>query len=277
MEREGRIIAHAGVWPVTVVTDGTRERGTHMMDWVSDPEHPGSGITLLQRISRNYDFVYSVGGSEHTLSILPAFGFRQIAEALTWARPIRPWRQIAKSPKLNWRTPLRLARNLWWSNTPSRSVSSRWTAVQTSAEEPYESSGERSEPFFRYLGQCPQLKCLTYRVMDGESRAGHFALAIAKYQARLAGVWLTDPSTENWKITFHLALKAALEDTGASELVARCATPASVAAAEWAGLRVRKRSPVLLFRKVRSLGPPPLQYQLADNDAVFFGPALRSL
>ena len=36
MERDGRILAHVGLWPVRVRTATGSERGVHAMDWAAD-------------------------------------------------------------------------------------------------------------------------------------------------------------------------------------------------------------------------------------------------
>ena len=94
-ERNGRIVAHAGLWPVTLRNGTKSERGVHAMDWAADPYTLGAGWNLIKDLTKNYDFVYGIGGEEITRAILPKLGFRPVAEALTWARPIRPWRRCS--------------------------------------------------------------------------------------------------------------------------------------------------------------------------------------
>src|ERR1700730_17741318 len=122
IEKDGRIVAHAGLWPVTLRTGPTIERGVHMVDWAADPTAPGVGVSLLQRLTKSFDFVYSIGGSEMTQDVLPKLGFRTVAETLTWARPIRPWKQMLHHQSKDLRLPLRLARNIWWSRSPRRVI-----------------------------------------------------------------------------------------------------------------------------------------------------------
>jgi hypothetical protein len=80
LERDGVIHAHAGIYPVTF---GAGEvRGIQMIDWASAKESPGAGLALVQKLSANFDFIYSIGGSEITCKILPAYGFVQ------YSRPV---------------------------------------------------------------------------------------------------------------------------------------------------------------------------------------------
>jgi hypothetical protein len=147
-----------------------------------------------------------------------------------------------------------------------------WAAVEPGAggaEGAAVPASERDAPFFRYLDRCPVARCLTYDIVNEGRKAGFFALSVLREQSRVAGVWLENPSTENWRTAFHLAQDAALKHTNTSELVASCATQASAAAAAQAGMRLRARAPVFLFRRGGCMEPLPLQFHLCDNDAVF--------
>ncbi len=272
IERDGRIVAHAGLWPVTVGVGGRSERGVHMIDWASDAAAPGAGASLLQRLTKNYDFVLAIGGSEATQSVLPMFGFREVDEALTWARPIRPWRQMVRHRSRGARLPLRLVRNWWWSKTPARAIDRGWSAVEAGGEmEPLVGARERDAPFFRYLARCPAARSLTFHVEREGRRIGFFGLTIVGEQARLSGVWLEDESAGNLRAAFQLAQRAAIRHAGASEFVARGAGQASAAAAQEAGLRVRARNRVFVYRRGGGAAPLPLRFQMADDDHVFLG------
>jgi hypothetical protein len=271
LERDGRIVAHVGLWPVTVRIGGNRERGVNMIDWSSDPLAPGAGLSLLQRMTRSYDFVYSIGGSEMTQTILPKFGFRTVAQTLSWARPIRPWRQMLHHQSRDLRLPLRLARNIWWSRTPARAIARGWAAVEAGAGAGPDFPAERDDAFFRYLQQCPAARCLTFHILSQSRKVGFFALSILREQTRITGVWLEDPSPENWRTAFHLAQEAALRHTDTSEIIATGATEASARAAGEAGMRLRGSLPVFLFRKSGGTDAVPLQFQLSDHDAFFRG------
>jgi hypothetical protein len=274
IEREGRIVAHAGVWPVTVRTGTKSERGIHIIDWAADPQAPGTGGFLLQRLAEKCDFVFAIGGSDITQSYLPKLGFRTIAEAQIWARPLHPWRQILAQQSVNLRLPLRLVRNIWWSKTPPRVIARGWAAIETSAgsEEGLAAlAAERDESFFRYIQLCPVAQCRTFQILNKGRAVGFFVLAVAWEQTRVAGVWLEDSSPETWRIAFQLAQDAARKFTNTCEVVARCATEASFDGAGRAGLRLRARMPVFLLRKSGTTDPLPLQFHLSDNDAFFLG------
>jgi hypothetical protein len=271
MERDGRIVAHAGLWPVTVRTGTKSERGVHFMDWAADPHALGAGWSLIKDLTKNYDFVYGIGGETMTRDILPKLGFRPVAQALTWARPIRPWRQMLRHQSRDWKLPPRFVRNFWWSRIPPRQVPGAWAFVPGSASAGVLAvlTAERDESFFKYLQQCPVATYLTFNIVNEGRVVGFFALLVIGEQARVAGVWLEGPSPETWRIAFHLAQEAALQHTGTSEIVARSITEASVIGAQQAGMRLRERTPLVLFRKDGSELLPPLQFHLCDSDALF--------
>lgn len=241
-----------------------------MIDWAADPAAPGAGISLLQRLTKSYDFVYSIGGSAITQSILPKFGFSVVANASVFARPIRPWRQILQHQTKDMRLPLRLARNLWWSKTPAKEPMPEWQAEETNDAPTFPALvREREESFFRYLQQCPSANFLGFRILHKGRKSGFFIISIVGGQARLAGSWLENPDEEHWRITFQLARDAALRCTRACELVARSASEASVIAAARAGMRLRGQTPVFLFRRDGSRNQLPLQFQMLDDDSAF--------
>jgi hypothetical protein len=274
LERDGRIVAHAGLWPVKVCTGTKNELGIHLIDWAADPGVSGAGVFLLERLSETCDFLYAIGGTKITFAILRALGFRQITEALVWARPIRPWRQILNHQSMDLRLPLRLVRNFWWSRMPRATVEDGWSAPQLN-EGHLNGLGvfakEREDSFFRHVERCPVARCLIFNVLEKDRPVGFFVLSAKWEQTRIAGIWLDDKSPRAWRAAFQLAQDAALRLTSTSEIVVRGTTEAFATAAAQTGMRLRARVPVLLHRKAGAAGPLPLQFQFLDNDDFFLG------
>jgi hypothetical protein len=259
IERDGAFTAHAGVWPVEI--EGAR--GVHMIDWMSSPHAPGAGVSILQKLTRIFDFVIAIGGSAMTQEILPRFGFARVDEACLWARPLRPLRQILHHQTRSWKLPARYLRNSMWAHFPRRAVAEGWRA-EPAADGWW---GERGAAFFQYLDACPAARCLTFRITRDGAPAGCFALSLVGMQARLAGVWLEEETTAHWQSALTLAQEAALRHTDACEITARLLACRSEAAA--AGMRMRGSVPVY-FRAARGAGVPrSLSFQFADNDEVF--------
>lgn len=272
LERTGRIIAHVGLWPVSLRRGISIERGVQMIDWASDPGAPGAGLALLQRLVRSFDFVYSIGGSHMTVEILPRFGFRRVAEAWTWSRPIRPWRQMFLHQERDWRLPARLLRNAWWSKMPPHACRRDWAAVEIAPAEVRGwcgSAGERNATFFRYLQRCPVAGCRVFRVTEASRERGFFALTTIHRQARVIGVWLTQMTSAHIRVVLELAQDVASRHTNACEVIARGEREVFQGPAAASGMRPRSRVPVYLHRKDASEEALPLQFQIADDDRAF--------
>ena len=85
LERNGIVVAHAGIYPLTF---GAGEvRGVQMIDWASAEDSPGAGLALLQKLCTMFDFIYSIGGSAMTCKILPALGSIEYSRQWKGASP----------------------------------------------------------------------------------------------------------------------------------------------------------------------------------------------
>jgi Acetyltransferase (GNAT) domain len=274
LERNGEITAHAGVWPISIRTEGVCARGAHMIDWASDASAPGSGAALVQRLIRHFDFMYSIGGSSMTQNVLPAFGFKEVTQAWLGVRPLRPLRQMLFHQTRNWKLPVRLARNAWWSVAPMGRGRDGWSAADFNAPV----YCQRSPGFFRYIEQCPTIHVHLYRLLGHGNEDGWFALSVVQKQARVVGVWLKDASSDNWRSAYLAVQQAARTIADALEISAAGSAGVSEMAAQHAGFRIVRREPVYLLQRT---GAPLMlfEFQLADNDEFFLstgGPAFLS-
>jgi hypothetical protein len=269
LERNGVITAHAGIWPISIGTGQDRARGAHMIDWASDASAPGSGVALVQHLTRQFDFLYSIGGSAMTQRVLPAFGFKQVTETWMGARPLRPLRQVRFHQAKNWKLPARLARNVWWSVTPARHEKNGWTAAEAQvADFDAPISCPRTQAFFSYLDRNPAIQVRLYRLFANCKTEGWLALSLLQKQARVIGIWLQTPSAANLRSAYLVAENAAASLGDACEISAEGSAGPSETAARQAGFRIARRTPVYLFQKS---GTPlmPFEFQLADNDEFF--------
>jgi hypothetical protein len=280
LERDGVIVAHAGIMPVTF--SAGKVRGVQMIDWASAKESPGSGLALLQKLDTMFDFIYSIGGSEVTRKILPAFGFVEYAKQWKGARPLRPFQQIMKHQYRNWKLAPRLVRNFMWAlpRASERSLHEGWKAEEISprevSEQFYSQSvantcfSPRTPDFFEYLLRCPAMQMRLYGIQDKGELKGHFAIGVLRGQARVAGVWLRDPDYEGWQAAFLLAQQSARRLVGAYEILVAGTEGPSERGAARSGLRILERTPIYLLNKKGKLAlAPDFQFQLSDDDALF--------
>ena len=164
LERNGAIVAHAGIWPMTFETGAECVRGIQMIDWAAARSSSGVGLALTQRLADMFDFIYSIGGSEITCKVLPASGFVEHTRVWHGVRPLRPMRQMLTHQRQDWKLAPRLVRNSWWA------MSNGWSPRNWKAKEirPQEilrelylsaagkaSFSPRPPAFFEYLSRCP--------------------------------------------------------------------------------------------------------------------------
>ncbi|HYA18098.1 MAG TPA: hypothetical protein VEF06_11560 [Bryobacteraceae bacterium] len=244
LEAGGKITAHAGIWPRMV----GEARGIQMIDWAAAKEAPGAGLSLVQKLAAMCDFMYSVGGSEMTRKVLPAFGFAEYTRQWNGAVPLRPLRQILTHQNRGWKLAPRLVRNWLWSRA---GVKAKGEAAAYRPE----------EPFLEYLSRCPAAKFRFYRFDKGR-----FAISVVRGQARVAGVWLDESTTENWTEAFALARQVA----DGNELIAAGSDSMTREAAGRAGFHITPGAPVFLLDRKKKFAPPAgFQFQLCDDDAAF--------
>jgi len=276
LERNGEIVAHAGIWPMMLSTSTETVRGCHLFDWASDARVLGSGVALLKHITEMFDFLFAIGGSEMTRKILPAIGFKRVGESWTAGRPLRPLRQAFSHQTRNWKLPVRFARNTLWSLFPVSSDLNGWEITEGFGENGgdlstsrHPSYAYRSNGFFRYLQACPTGQVSVFQIHQDSQNVGHLALNFLHHQARILGVWLNSPCAEHLRMTYLLAQHAARKTSTAFEVVAGGSTPTSESAAVSAGLKICSRTPVYLSCPKGGLPPLPSEFQIADTDAIF--------
>ncbi len=276
LENDGRMVAHAGIWPVIFPKE--RVRGVQMIDWCATKGSPGAGLALVQKLAGMFDFMYSIGGSDQTRKVLPAFGFAEVAKAWTAARPLRPLRQILTHQTVNWKLAPRLVRNLLWSKSSDASAPGWRTVKLNPSDIPSEliASSEttqfspRPAEFFEYLLQCPSVRYQLHGIAKEEDLQGYFALGVLRGQARVGGVWLRNPSQEHWRIAYALAQEVARRLPGAYEIAATGSQGPSGQAATECGLRIIRNTPVyVLNKKGKFTLPKDFQFQMTDDDAAF--------
>ncbi len=274
LEKDGRIIAHAGLWPAKFGEGQSALRGVQMIDWAAAKDSPGAGLTLVQKFASMFDFIYSIGGSDATRKVLPAFGFVELTRAWTAARPLRPFRQILSHQHRNWKLGPRLIRNWLSSNSPARRVNSGWKATPLKPADISVNANSwfcpRNAAFFEYFLRCPVVRYRLYGIADESGPQGHFALGVVRGQARLSALSLQNAGLESLRNAYTLAQQTALGLTDACEIAVSGTAGVSGDAAIEAGLRMIQTTPVYFFSKNGKFAfPENFQFQLSDDDAAF--------
>lgn len=251
-----------------------------MIDWASAKGSPGTGLALVQKLAGMFDFIYSIGGSDMTRKVLPAFGFVPWNQQWRGVRPLRPVRQMLTHQERGWKSLPRLARNLWWGASRGVPPPAVWKAKEISPNEiapetygcalPECRYSPRTPAFFEYLLRCPNIHFRLYGLTDDRGPAGHFAVGILRGQARLAGVWLREPSRQAWTAAYYAARQVAAGLPGAYELVMHGTEGAARDSALQAGFRVRPGTTVfMLVKQDAQQLCRDFQFQLSDSDFAF--------
>jgi len=164
------------------------------------------------------------------------------------ARPIRPLSQALTHQQRNWRLPLRFLRNSFLASQPANTPFKQWEAKEIgphqiapeiySAAAPGSGFAPRPRSFFEYLLRCPEVPFRLYGIFEQGVANGHFLIGVLRGQARIAGVWLIEPSPAAWAAAYCLATEAARAIPNANEIVAAGSDRASKEGAAMAGLRV---------------------------------------
>jgi len=279
LESRGRIVAHAGIWPVEFSLNGRHFRGVHMIDWASAKDVPGGGLALVQKLAALFDFIFAIGGSDSTRKALPAYGFAEIGRTWIAARPLRPVQQALTHQSRNWKLPVRLLRNAYWSLAPRVEAARGWTASEITAEQAesrlLDSPSDavfspRTIGFFQYLLRCPAMRFRLYQIAREGQVQGHFVLGVSRGQARLAHLAMCDGGEEALRSAYTLADQIARRLAGANEMIIRGSEGLASKAILKAGFRCLGGAPVYLRSgKTGFTFPKDFQFQLAENDEAF--------
>src|ERR1035438_9935423 len=89
LESDGRIVAHGGIWPVLLQGTFGELPAFHLIDWAARREVAGAGMRVLRVCCESMAACFSIGGSQLTRKILPAFGFKPSNAIQFFARPLQ--------------------------------------------------------------------------------------------------------------------------------------------------------------------------------------------
>ena len=280
LERGGSIVAHGAAWPSKILS-AEEIPCFFLIDWAASSDFPGAGVSIMKHMAQRMPVNFVYGGSEIALKMRFAMGYRPRNDVHTLALPLRPLRQILTSPRWNWRTPARLARNLLWSRRKPV-LANRWRAQPV---DPLKISGsgvpwpvrnshflmlERNPELFEYLSDCPVAPGALFLALRGAEPAGYFCLTFPPGQARIADAWISSSQIEDWIEFYALAVEQAYRRSGVNEVTAAAASEIALAALEKCGFRIRARDQVQLYDPQKRVPANlPLDVQLIDGDAAF--------
>lgn len=280
------ILAHGAACPGTLHSGVLQARVIHMIDWAARRDSVGAGVLLMKHVARMTDFLLGIGGSDHTLKIMPLTGFCLSGTVTGYVRTLSSLRILQRPGGARWKVPPRIVRSLLWSLSAPRAKVAVWQARRIGIEEvpriaqalPDRHRGRvllgRSPDFLRHVLACPIVPVELYALEKAGRALGYFVLSYAPGQARLVDLWMASEDPADWRALVHSAVRQAKSRGGLAELVVWSSDPRLSQVLGACGFHARLNLPIYL----RSSGGMPvpqetLRVQMIDNDAfyLYFG------
>jgi len=288
--RGEQILGHAAVVPGAYNTDSHRLTILHVIDWAALPNAVGVGVSLMKYVGRLADALLAIGGSEHTLRILPHIGFRSRGTTEGYVRVLRPLRFGGISGTVSWKLPAKLLRrSIWHWSSPGVEPAGldlrrvHWDQMtELAGALPRGSTGvgklERSEGLFRHMLRCPIVPMELYAVKTEDKVRGYFLLAYAPGQARIADCWAATDDLVAWHALMYYAALQARRRRDVAEIVAWSNDPVMTGALVASGYYRRNQHSILLCAAAedRSISEP-FRVQMLDNDAAYLHHGIAEL
>jgi hypothetical protein len=279
LKKNGAIIAHCGICPVTFhLANLAAVKTVTMMDWAADPSVPGIGIRLFRHLMGIAPTSFVIGGAPATRMIVPRLGFRLAGNALTYSAWLRPWREFRTRP-LTGRSTLRLVHGLTHSTRAHRQQAADWDCAQVSQFDdsivPLLTRNkhpgtvcQRTLEGLNHLLLCPRPKMQGFLLKRRGDLVGYFVVGIADWEARLFDLVVDSEDAKDWSVACGLLTKAAKLNPEVCRLRALASFPILRRALESNGYWQQYAEPIMLHDPLRLLDHAfPVSLQFFDGDA----------
>ncbi len=274
------VLAHGAIVPGTCAFGASRFGVIHLIDWAARPGVPGAGLTIMRYVAALTDTLVAIGGSEQTLSMLPAIGFRPHSVATHYVRALRPVRGMLAATGLGRRTlPRLVAKGLPATATSRFRIRRGWTSRMVPRAEvrnaglplPQPTADlavlERRPGLFEYALDCPAARMSLHAVeRDGKVR-GYFLLAVTDGHARLADCWMDSVEAADWRALIELAARETHRHDDVGSLIVLASDPLLSRTLADCGFVPGRVDPVQLMPSRRApVLHAQLRVQMLDND-----------
>jgi hypothetical protein len=233
----GRIAAHGGIVPTTLLLPERSLLSVQVIDWAADRAFAGAGLLLLNELIELGDLSIGPGGSQQGMQILKAdkTGTRVLTETVWFVRVIRPWLKFRQGGRTAFKPVARLGRDTVRLLHGSWRARSRWSARKvTTFEDPLAMADRTAQEFMpivrsadqlNYMLRCPAVKMYGYLLdHEGESR-GHLLLSQSGSEVRIVDLQVASASEDDWQSCARLALDLAMGLQPESAVVVAMALP----------------------------------------------------
>lgn len=279
LEREGNIVAHAGICPVSFrLPTGQTVSSLTILDWAADPKIPGAGIMIYRKLMGMADTSFVIGGAPVTRQIVPRIGFHHVGDASTYAGWLHPWREFRQRPRTG-RSAFRLLYGLAHPVPHRGRLSKRWALVPVhefdDSLRPILRGAKRTWTFSKrdiadlnYLLQCPHLEVRGFLLTRHGVVGGYFILGKSGWEARLLDLAIDSEDLKDWKDACAAVTAAAMRDPEICRIRVLSTMPILSKALAWSGYRCKYKEPIMLHDPGSALAQAfPVSFQLFDGDS----------
>ncbi len=253
--KDGRPAAYGALIPLRFLTPRGVVPGGHVIDWAASRLVPGAGIRMYREIAAEAGGVaIGIGGSADTREILPRIGAAKRGSVYHYTHVVRPWTR-ARRGRRDWKSPLRLLRDLRWAVPPGKPGEEWKISAVTRFSERHQgllpSVGaadeiiltERSPALLNYWLDCPGIGLRGYVVECAGHEEGYFLLATVGRAARVVDFWT--PHNAAWQPLLRCALAQARAEESADEVTVMTSHPDAMRVLD--GMGLRKSGPNTVF------------------------------
>ena len=281
LKEKGQIVAHGGVWPVSLLSSKGEIKGIHVIDWAASRSSVGAGVHLLRKMSGLADMLMTIGGSEDTRALLPKLGYKRCGEVRRYARVVRPWLHFRTTAQKNWKTPFKLLGHSVSALAEIPPVPAGWHASKIASftgsmvsacfhQTTGSTAPRRTAAGLNYLLSCPGANFSGFLVTQAEKPIGYFLLAQLGRQARIVDLRIDRKDGKSWQSVCALAAGTAAEDPETCEIVAASSNEATGNVWLQTGFTTRRTDRIFCFDPQNLAGSrPQFDLTLADGDMCF--------
>lgn len=279
LEKDGRIVAHCGVCPVTFqLPSGDALESITMTDWAADSSIPGVGVMLYRKLMAMAPTSFVIGGAPVTRQIVPRIGFRQVGEAATYSAWLRPWREFLVRPLVGrsfarllhgWTHPVRIREELSrpWVYTRVTEFDDSLQPILNHAKRSW-TTCQRTLADLNYLLKCPHLEMMGFLLQRQSEIAGYFLVGKSEWEARLLDIFIDSEDVNDWKSAYGAVTKAIQRDPEVCRIRVQATLPILGQALISNGYWCQCREPLFIYDPSRALERAfPVAFQLFDGDA----------
>ena len=280
VRHQGKIVAHGIVSPLRFRGLDGDISAQCLMDWVADPSIPGIGVVVYQHLASFADVQIAIGGSDDALKMLPLLAFRPKQQMRSYRLITSAWKYHLGTGRTDWKMPLRLGRD--WARSRNLRMNGSSSGLEVKSIDQFEEGGliplpdpriagcmvsARTAASLNHVLRCPVAGMEAYSVTRSSEMLGYFILARVRGTCRIAELWISSESAQDWLGAIELATETAASHPDTGAVFTTVSTAVLQSALEKTGYQFVGEVPVFLKdRKRRVPQEQPILLSMLEND-----------